>query len=313
MSCSRAAGVEPPRPLRIRCTMTVVSICSIKGAPGVTTLACLIGATWPDHRRALVAEADVSGGDLAARFSLSSRRGWATLSASIRRDGAGSPIAEHLQQLPGGLDVLVAARPADVRAATSPEGTALRSVGKDEAESWDVLVDLGRVGAERPTPGAWLEHSDAVVVVARADAASALQLREQSSALVGACPGPIGLAVIGVGGHRARHLSSFTGIPLMCEIPHDPVAAAVASGSDPRARRLHRSALLVASSRLAAGLLQIVGGGDAVQDSAPGVGAEGPRSPRSRRRGLPRRSRPEDQRSDPRHDRGRPASEQTFR
>ena len=69
--------------------MTIVSICSIKGAPGVTTLACLIGATWPVHRCVLVAEADVSGGDLAARFSLSSRRGWTTLSASIRRERRG--------------------------------------------------------------------------------------------------------------------------------------------------------------------------------------------------------------------------------
>lgn len=293
--------------------MTVVSICSIKGAPGVTTLACLIGATWPVHRCVLVAEADVSGGDLAARFSLSSRRGWATLSASIRRDGARSPIAEHLQQLPGGLDVLIAARTVDVRGATSPEGTALRSVGRDEAEPWDVLIDLGRVGTGRPTPGAWLEHSDAVVVVARADAASALQLREQSSALVGACSGPVGLAVIAVGGHGARQLSAFTGIPLICEIPHDPIAAAVASGSDPRARRLQRSALLVASSRLATGLLQVAAGGDAVQGSAPGVSAKGLRSFRSTRRGFPRRSRREDQRSDPRRDRGRSTSEEAVR
>ncbi len=293
--------------------MTVVSICSIKGAPGVTTLACLIGATWPVHRSVLVAEADASGGDLAARFSLSSRRGWVTLSASIRRGSAGSAIAEHLQQLPGGLDVLIAARPVDVRSATSPEGTAVRSVGKDETEALDVLVDLGRVATGRPTSGAWLEHSDAVVVVARADAASALQLREQSSALVGTCPGPVGLAVIGVGGHRARELSAFTGIPLICEIPHDPIAAGVASGSDPRVRRLQRSALLVASSRLAAGLLQVAGGGDSGQGSAPGVGATGLRSPRATARGLPRRSRREDRRSDPHRDRDRPSSERAVR
>jgi hypothetical protein len=293
--------------------MTVVSICSIKGAPGVTTLACLIGATWPVHRSVLVAEADASGGDLAARFSLSSRRGWATLSASIRRDGVGSPIAEHLQQLPGGLDVLIAARPVDVRAATSPEGTTVRSVGQDQAEPCDVIVDLGRVGTGRPTPGAWLEHSDTVVVVTRADAASALQLREQSAALVGACSGAVGLAVIGVGGHRARQLSAFTGIPLTCEIPHDPIAAAVASGSDPRVRRLQRSVLLLASSRLASGLQQVASGGDAGRGSAPGVGASGLRSPRSTPMGLRLRSRREDRRKEHRRDRGRPTPEQAVR
>ncbi len=238
--------------------MSVVSVCSIKGAPGVTTLTCLLGATWPVRRRVLVAEADESGGDLAARFSLSSRRGWATLSASIRRDGVGSSLEEHLQQLPGGLEVLVAARPHDVPTATSPEGNVVRFAGHGGDDERDVLVDLGRVGSGRPTARAWLEHSDAVVIVARADAATAVQLRERSPALLDASPGPVGLAVVGDAGPRGRELSAFTGMPLFGEVPHDPNGAAVASGTDRRARRLHRSPLPAASSRLAAALLEMV-------------------------------------------------------
>ena len=238
--------------------MSVFSVCSIKGAPGVTTLTCLIGATWPVRRRVFVAEADESGGDLSARFSLSSRRGWATLSASIRRDGVGSSLEEHLQQLPGGLEVLVAARPHDVPAATSPEGNVVRFAAHGGDDDRDVLVDLGRVGCGRPTPGAWLEQSDAVVIVARSDAATAVQLRERSPALLDASSGPVGLAVVGEGGPRGRELSAFTGIPLFGEVPHDPSGAAVASGTDRRARRLHRSPLPVASSRLAAALVEMV-------------------------------------------------------
>ena len=87
--------------------MTLVAFASVKGAPGVTTLACLVGATWPSHRRVMVAECDPSGSDLAARFGLSSKRGWSTWATAVRRSGTPVAIEPHLQQLPGGLDVLV--------------------------------------------------------------------------------------------------------------------------------------------------------------------------------------------------------------
>ena len=59
--------------------MRVVTFVSVKGAPGVTTLACLVAATWPDHRRVAVVEADPFGGDLAARFRLSTALGMVQL------------------------------------------------------------------------------------------------------------------------------------------------------------------------------------------------------------------------------------------
>ena len=90
--------------------MTIVTFASVKGAPGVTTLACLVGATWPEQRKVMVVECDPSGGDLAARFQLSSRDGWPSFNAAARRGGADIAIEPHLQQLPGGLDVLVGTR-----------------------------------------------------------------------------------------------------------------------------------------------------------------------------------------------------------
>ena len=53
--------------------MTIVSFSSLKGAPGVTTLSRLVGATWPEGRKVMLLECDASGGDLAARFQLSAR------------------------------------------------------------------------------------------------------------------------------------------------------------------------------------------------------------------------------------------------
>jgi cellulose biosynthesis protein BcsQ len=73
--------------------VTVVMFTSIKGAPGVTTLTCLVGATWPSHRQVAVIESDPFGGDLAARFGLSAKRGWSTFSAA---SGESDPTSRSL-------------------------------------------------------------------------------------------------------------------------------------------------------------------------------------------------------------------------
>jgi hypothetical protein len=54
---------------------------------------------------------DPAGGDLAARFGLSSLVGWPSLTAAVRPDGFDSASdSPHLRYLPGGLPVLVACR-----------------------------------------------------------------------------------------------------------------------------------------------------------------------------------------------------------
>ena len=56
----------------------IVSVCSDKGSPGVTTLAVALGLVWPGER--VVLEADTAGGDLAFRLRPAGRtaagRGW---------------------------------------------------------------------------------------------------------------------------------------------------------------------------------------------------------------------------------------------
>ncbi len=125
--------------------MTVVAFGSVKGAPGVTTLACLVAAAWPPDRAVMVVECDASGGDLAARFRLASRIGWPSLVAAARRAQETVPIASHLQQIPGGLDVLVgASQLPSVQAITELAPSLLRADSPSGAPR-DVLVDLGRL------------------------------------------------------------------------------------------------------------------------------------------------------------------------
>lgn len=252
--------------------MTVVSFASVKGAPGVTTLACLVGATWPEERQVMVVEFDPSGGDLAARFGLSSRCGWSTFAASTRRDASSALIAPHLQRLPGGLDVLVGTRASDLPAVEGPEVALVSDIWDTRPAGWDALVDLGRLQPAGHDASRWLDRSDAVVVVSRSDAASVVQLRERAASLLTRCEHRIGLVVVGSGSYSGMEIERFTAIPLLGEIPFEPVAAAVASGEKGGGRRLSRSLLTVSAARLAGTLVRRVearlGSGDPVRPSS---------------------------------------------
>ena len=250
--------------------MTVVSFLSVKGAPGVTTLCCLVGGTWPAHRRVMVVECDPSGGDLATRFGLSARCGWPTLATSARREGGGATIAPHLQQLPGGLDVLVGTRPSDLPPAQSADVALLSRTWSAPDDPWDALVDLGRLRQADDDSQAWLHRSDSVVVVTGSDAASVVQVRERAPALRSRYEDRLGLVVIGSGPHQSVEIEAFTGIRLFGELPSDPVAAGIACGAAGGGRRLMRSLLVASVSRLSRHLASDAGGNsDSLRDSGP--------------------------------------------
>ena len=82
--------------------MALVVVASDKGSPGVTTTALTMAAVWP--RRALLAELDPSGGDVALRLRgprgapLSSEVGLISLAVGARRGMRPEQIFEHPQQ-----------------------------------------------------------------------------------------------------------------------------------------------------------------------------------------------------------------------
>ncbi len=257
--------------------MTVTSFVSIKGAPGVTTLACLVGASWPEGRKVMVAECDPSGGDLAARFELSSREGWPALLAAARRSGTEADIASHLQQLPGGLDVLVATRGLDVLDASRSMNALLSNSRSASEHAWDVLIDLGRLAPDDRASAAWLEHSDVVVVCSRSDAASVVRIRERAPVLLERYPDRVCLAIVGSGDHAISEIQRFTGIPVLAVVPFDPTSAAVATGRRQSRRRLRRSLLATTAARMAATLAGgSAGGGDGKSADGEAEAAEPP-------------------------------------
>jgi MinD-like ATPase involved in chromosome partitioning or flagellar assembly len=121
--------------------VTVIALCSAKGAPGVTTLACALAAVWPRDRMIMLAECDPSGGDLAARFGISAKQGVASLALECRSspEPASVDFRRHVQTLPGGLEVLA-----------GPSGaSAARTVDAEVPKVLDLLIGDGVVGASR--------------------------------------------------------------------------------------------------------------------------------------------------------------------
>jgi hypothetical protein len=241
--------------------VTVVAFVSLKGAPGLTTAACLVGAVWPADRRVMVVECDPAGGDLAARFGLSAQLGWTSFLTAVRRGGSGAPVMPHLQQLPGGVDVLVGTQALDTVAGERPPAVLIKSLSSDSSldegseGGIDVLADAGRIRVDGSSDGGWLDRADVVAVFLRTDAASVLRLREHADSLRHRCGRRVGLVLVGGGPHRADEVEEFVGIPVIGALPHDPGAAAVASGEVSGRRRLARSALVTCARRLAEELL----------------------------------------------------------
>ncbi len=241
--------------------MTVSCLISVKGAPGVTTLACLIGAMWPEGRRVAVIEADPFGGDLAARFQLSTTWGWSSFMTASRRSEGGVPLHSHLQSLPGGLEVLVLPGGSPTRLTAPSVQALLQSSESAEPAPWDLVVDGGRLvdaGAELSQPGdtnsttgPWLDRADTVIIVTRRDPASILQVRHYASALRSRCGVRLHVALVGRGPHDVGAIEEFTGLRVIAEIPWDPVAAQVVTGEGGSARRLSRSLLVASTRRLA--------------------------------------------------------------
>jgi hypothetical protein len=248
--------------------VTVVAFASCKGAPGVTTLVTLVGAAWTG-RRPVVVEHDPSGGDLAARFGLSSRCGWSSAHTAIRREGAIGDLGPHLQQLPGGLDVLVGTRPPTPSGDGDGERTAagLCEAAEGMEHGADLLVDLGRLASDEPVR-CWLHRAERVVIVSAADPASVLQVREHAPSLVDRSVGAVGLVLVGAPDHRPEEIADFTGLPVLGTLPFDRETALAVCGAHAPARRVLRSRLVRSATRLASELRAVGPGAATAADGA---------------------------------------------
>jgi hypothetical protein len=232
----------------------LVAVCSLKGSPGVTTLATALGARWPAAENPIVVEVDQAGGDLMACFRLPDSPGLVSLAAAARRSAEATLLAQHTQQLPGGLRVVLGPVGAEqaraaLHALTSGGISPLRRAA--DVPGATVIADCGRVDPDSSTLSI-IRAADAMLLVARpcdeqlAHVALKLHAAQQWSrkpcfVLVG-------------DGYPTGEVSQALGISVMGRVPRDDKGAAVLCGQRSDRHGPDRSAL----GQAAAGIAELV-------------------------------------------------------
>lgn len=231
----------------------LIAVCSLKGSPGVTTLATALGARWPGQESPIVVEVDPAGGDLMARFRLRDTPGLVSLAAAARHRGGADPnlLAEHTQLLPGGMRVVagpVGAEQARATLAVLASGPLSPLRRAADQPGTTVIADCGRVDPNSPALPI-IRSADAMLLVARprddelAHVALKLQTAQQWSrrpcfVLVG-------------DGYATAEVSQTLSIPVMGRVPRDNQGAAVLCGQGTGRRNPSKSALGRAAAKIA--------------------------------------------------------------
>ena len=222
----------------------MVTLASVKGAPGVTTTALALGSMWPAHRAVIVMECDPAGGDISARRGLAPEPNLVSLAAAVRRSRGHSAtlLADHCQQLPGGLGIVAgSSAPAEMRSAIAAVVGTLPALAADAAA--DVLVDCGRLdsgvassgedaeAARTPTtpPLSLIRGSDLLVLVSRGDLADLSHLESWLPALR-SLNESVALVLVGSLSWQVEEVSSALDVEVIGQVPHDPTGADAVNG-----------------------------------------------------------------------------------
>lgn len=237
--------------------MTVVAVCSLSGAPGVTSLATAMAAAWPSGVLTVpvLVEADASGGDVAAWYGLEpGPAGLVSLAAASRTpvpggscapashetasSGSRDPVLRHALELPGGLRVVAA--PSDPLEA----GRAVEALARNPR-----LLTLGRVSVVdvgRAVPGsagaALLRHADTAVVLVEAGQIEQAERLRVCAPVLGSLRQDgvrVGLAITGHCQHTDSEVSQVAGgLPVWARLPHDTTGAGLVRGEHHPPQRL---------------------------------------------------------------------------
>lgn len=173
--------------------MALIAMASVKGSPGVSTAALSLAATW--NRQVVLAELDPDGGDVRYRLRAEDGQplvadiGLVSFAQSVV-DG-GSPL-DHVQTLPGGLQVMVGVSSVEEVDAMDGLWSPVCAL-LDAVPDVDVIADCGRLHAYTPIEQA-LGHASALLVLTRPTVDGVAQLRSRLRSL--AVTLPIYIAVV---------------------------------------------------------------------------------------------------------------------
>lgn len=161
----------------------LLTLFSAKGSPGVTSSALAIAALWP--RRAVLIEADPTGGDVAFRCraatggALAERPNVLSLASAMRAGGT-ARLSDWTQSLSCGVDVIpgVVSGPQSQGMAGLWDAIAAAAIHADV----DVIADVGRAGVD-PASNPFIVRSQVLVPVLAATVESVMHAKELAGAL----------------------------------------------------------------------------------------------------------------------------------
>jgi Flp pilus assembly CpaE family ATPase len=243
--------------------MTVIAVCSAKGAPGATTTALALALAWPlNGGSVLLVDADPSGADLASGYLQGATGPGAGAGAvALARGDLLDAVHGSAVALDATGSRLLLTGPAPfppTRPGATPAWSRLRDLDSTGGECWTVLVDVGRLPAG--ADASLLAAADLVVLVTGSSLRAVAAARPAATVLRTAEPAgsasPRGWLLV-VGERRpypADEVASSVGLPLLGSMAWDPRAAAVLSDGAPAGRWFARTALMRSATAVAARL-----------------------------------------------------------
>jgi hypothetical protein len=220
----------------------LVGVGSVKGSPGVTTVALGLASTWPG-RVVLLMEVDPSGGDIGVWRGVGSDPGLVSLAGAARRDRAGGvKILDHAHELgPGLWTVPGPARAEQARAAVRLLADRPQALTTAAERLGAVVVDLGRLDPESPARDL-LTHLDVLLLAARDTVGELTHLAASAPSLADAAGKKVTTGAVLTQGcrYRTREVEEALGVPLLAVLPPDPATSATLAGAPVRSRGLIR-------------------------------------------------------------------------
>jgi hypothetical protein len=226
----------------------IVTLCSAKGAPGVTTTAALLALTWP--RPAVLVEADPSGGSLVAHWAnaldVSYEPGLISLAATRDPIDTATTVA-HTQPIGERARLLGAPpHPRQVRTALASVADRLASA-PDTNRDFDTIVDCGRLDPTSPAMP-FVHRADVVLLVVRPRLADIAVAETTVTGLRGVAG--VQLLCVGDSPYRATDVAAHLDLPLAGILADDEQAATFLALHGPTGRGLTRSPLWRSASEL---------------------------------------------------------------
>ncbi len=235
--------------------MTLITLGSVAGSPGVTRLAIGLTASWPEpDRRRVLLEADPDGGRLGAELGVGVEPGLISVALASRTPGLTADDAIERGAAAVGDWFVLPAPPSSEQAASVlvHAGSALASLvaGDPDGPVW--IVDAGRLSTRSPALP-FAKDADHVLIVS-AGSFPALQLLPHRADALRSAGCHISVVIVEPTSWPVDEIAEFVGADVAATVPHvndrsDGIGAMRGSGWRTWWRRVEVLASYLASAR----------------------------------------------------------------